>query len=283
MKKYYKLTKPGIIRGNVITATAGFLFASKGSIDFELLAATLTGIGLLIASACVFNNYIDRGIDAKMKRTKTRALVTGEISARNAIIFGTALGLAAFAVIALYVNWLTVLLGFIAYIDYIILYGWAKRRSIHGTLAGTVAGAMPITAGYTAVTNTLDVVALLLFLILVFWQMPHFYSIGIYRSKEYKAAKIPVLPLVKGNLAAKKQMVLYILGFIVLIGWLNSFGHAGTTYLLITSIAGFWWAFMSLKGLRTKNDLLWAREMFNVSLLVLLVFSIMISLDSYLP
>lgn len=282
VKKYYDLTKPGIIRGNLITAAAGFLFASEGNVDIGLLAATLTGIGLLIASACVFNNYTDRHIDAKMSRTKKRSLVTGEVTGKQAIIFATVLGVSAFGLIAFYVNWLTVLLGFVAYLDYIVLYGWSKRRSTHGTLVGAVAGAMPITAGYTAASNSLDIVALLLFLILVFWQMPHFYAIGIYRDKEYKAAKIPVLPLVCGNLAAKRHILFYILGFIFLTGLISSLGFAGTIYLLVVTIASFWWLWQSLQGFKTNDDSLWARKMFGLSLVVLLVFSIMISLDNFL-
>ena len=93
MINYYLLTKPGIILGNLITVAAGFLLASKGMIDFWLFFATLMGLALIMASACVFNNYIDRQIDKKMKRTKNRALVTGLISGRNAIVFAIFLGI----------------------------------------------------------------------------------------------------------------------------------------------------------------------------------------------
>src|SRR6266581_790040 len=96
VKTYYRLTKPGIIYGNVLTATAGFLLASKGHVDFWRLVATIAGISLVIASACVFNNYIDRGIDKKMARTKKRALVRGIISPQTALIYAVALGLMGF-------------------------------------------------------------------------------------------------------------------------------------------------------------------------------------------
>src|SRR3954464_10710331 len=92
-KAYYYLTKPGIIQANVMTAAAGFLFASTHHIDFGLLLATLAGTALIIASACVFNNYIDRDIDKKMSRTQKRATVTGEISKRNTLFFATTLGI----------------------------------------------------------------------------------------------------------------------------------------------------------------------------------------------
>lgn len=283
IRSYYLLIKPGIVKGNLITAAAGFLFASRGDFDFLLLLYTLLGIGFLIASACVFNNYIDRELDAKMTRTKKRALATKEIPAKNALIFGGALGVVSFLIITLFINWTTLGLGLIAFINYLWLYGWTKRNSVHGTLVGTIAGAMPITAGYTAAAGQLDTTALLLFLILVFWQMPHFYAIGIYRSKEYRAAHIPLLPIVKGYAAAKKQMTLYILGFIFLTGYLSTSGRAGTVYLLIVSVVGFWWLFISLKGQQVADDNQWAKKMFSVSLLVLFTFSAMISLDYFLP
>jgi len=108
LKAYYQLTKPGIIYGNILTATAGFLFATKlRHIHIGLLLATLIGTALVIAAACVFNNYIDRGIDKKMARTKKRALVQGAIPARNALVYATVLVLAGFGVLIAKTNWLT--------------------------------------------------------------------------------------------------------------------------------------------------------------------------------
>ncbi|MDE2589744.1 MAG: heme o synthase, partial [Patescibacteria group bacterium] len=199
IKTYYLLTKPGIIYGNTITTVAGFLLASQGKIYFGLFMATLFGVSFVIASACVINNYLDRKIDKKMARTQKRALVTHAISPSHALVFATILGILGFLDLVVFTNGITFMIGLIGYIDYIVLYGLSKRKSIYGTLVGSISGATPIAAGYTAVTNRFDIAALLLFLIMVFWQMPHFYAIAIYRLKDYVAAGIPVLP-------AKKSM-----------------------------------------------------------------------------
>jgi heme o synthase len=282
IRSYYLLTKPGIIRGNLFTATAGFLLGSMGIIDWVMLPVVLAGVALVIASGCVFNNYIDRGIDQKMKRTKKRALVTGAISGKAALAYGSALGLAGFALLAAFTNWLTVLVGAVGYIFYVVIYGIAKRKSPFGTVVGSVSGAIPPVAGYTAAAGMLDGGALILFAILTFWQMPHFYSIAMFRSKEYAAAGIPVLPLVKGMRVTRLYIMLYIVAFIGAIGALTAFGYAGYVYLAPAIVLGLLWFFKGLSGLNTMEDEKWARMMFGYSLLALLGSSVMICVDSVL-
>lgn len=283
LQKYYQLTKPGIIYGNLITASAGFLLASKGDIGLMLLFETLAGISLVIASACVFNNYIDRGIDEKMARTKKRALVTHTISPRAAIFYSLLLGCIGFFILARFTNLLTVLLGLVAYINYIAAYAYAKRRSVHGTLVGSISGAIPPVAGYTAVTNDLDGAALILFLIMVFWQMPHFYSIGIYRLKDYRAAGLPILPVKKGIKSTKLQIMLYIFVFVLACVALSVFGYTGLSYLVVVASLGLFWLWEAVKGFNARSNSQWARQMFFYSLVITLATSIMLSLNSVLP
>jgi protoheme IX farnesyltransferase len=156
IKEYYQLTKPGIIYGNLITAAGGFLLASQGQIQWGLFLAILAGTALVIGSACVFNNYIDRGIDQKMERTKQRAMVKGSISGPAALTYGTILFILGFIVLAWYTNWLTLGIGILAFIIYVAVYGLSKRRSVHGTIVGSFAGAAPVVAGYTTVTDRFD-------------------------------------------------------------------------------------------------------------------------------
>ncbi len=283
IEAYYRLTKPGIIRGNVMTAAAGFLLASQGHIDFGLFLATMAGIALLIGASCVVNNYIDREIDKKMTRTKERALVTGAISPNQAFVFATVLGISGFALLMRYTNALTVGLGVLAVISYVVVYGWAKRRGPFGTLVGSLPGALSITAGYTAVTGSLDVGALLLFLVLVAWQMPHFYAIATYRLKEYKAAGLPVLPAIKGVAQTKKSILFYMLLFVIATVSLFAFGYTGWTYLVVMLAVDTAWLRLALQGFNTKDNDKWARKVFGFSLLTLLVFSLMISLEAWLP
>jgi protoheme IX farnesyltransferase len=283
IKTYYTLTKPGIIYGNALTAAAGFLLASKGHVDGWLLLATVAGTSLVIASACVFNNYIDRAIDAKMARTSKRALVEGTVKGRNAIIYATFLGLGGFLVLAVDTNLLVVGIGLVALFDYVVLYGLAKRRSVHGTLVGSIAGAAPVVAGYCAVTGRFDTGAIILFLILASWQMPHFYAIAMYRFNDYKTASLPVLPVKSGVQAAKIQILLYIVAFIAANALLSAFGYTGYTYLIIMTLLGLAWLWKGLQGFKTNADRLWARQMFFFSLVIILSLSIMLSASPLLP
>lgn len=283
VKTYYTLTKPGIIYGNVITAAAGFLLAAKGHVDFRLLLATLAGTSLVIASACVFNNYLDRGLDAKMARTKRRALVKGTVSGPAALTYAAALGLTGFLILGFRVNLLVVTIGLIAFIDYVVLYGVSKRRSVHGTLVGSIAGAAPIVSGYCAVTNRFDGGAFILFMILVLWQMPHFYAIATHRFDDYRMAGLPVLPIKHGMKNTKLQILLYISAFIVANIMLSAFGYTGYTYLIIMILLGLAWLRKGAQGLRANDDKLWAHQMFLFSLLIILSLSVILAASSLLP
>jgi len=284
IKTYYSLTKPGVLYGNALTAAAGFLLASKGNIDFWLFIALCVGSTLIIASACVLNNYLDQDIDSKMARTKKRALVQGEIKGRNAVIFSIVLGLVGVAILLAWTNLLVVLIGIGGFIVYVVLYGMlSKRLSIHGTLVGSVSGAAPILAGYCAVTGTVDVGAILVFLILFLWQMPEFYSIAVYRQKEYAAAGVPVMSVVKGIKNTKIQIFIYTVLFVIATLLLPVFGITGYPYLIVMVVLGVYWIWLGLKGLSARDSDAWARKMFRFSLIILLVFCGLISVDAWLP
>lgn len=281
---YYRLVKPGVLYGNVLTAAAGFLLASQGNVDWALFAATLAGTTLVIAAACVLNNYLDQDIDSIMERTKKRPLLTGEVSGRGAILFCVTLFTAGMAVLTLWVNLLVVIIGLIGFVTYVWLYGaLSKRRSIHGTLVGSVSGAAPIFAGYVAVTNNIDAGSILLFAILFIWQMPEFYSIAIYRKDEYKKAKVPVISVVKGVHHTKIQILAYILAFTVCSMLLFISGYVGFFYLVTMGLLCGYWLWLGFKSLKTHNDAVWSRRVFHHALIVLLAFSALISLDAWLP
>ena len=280
IRTYYLLTKPGIILGNLITTTGAFALGSKGHIDFPLFLATAVGLFFVIASACVFNNYIDREADQKMARTKNRALAKGTISTRNALLFAIALGLIGALVLALMTNLLALCVALGGFFIYVVLYSLWKYRTHYATLVGSIAGAVPPVVGYCAASHQFDFAALLLFLILVLWQMPHFFSIAMYRFDDYAAASIPILPSKQGVFATKVQMLLYTIAFLIAAVSLSFFGYTGTVYLVIASILGIAWIALTIAGFQSDNDRLWARAMFRLSLVIILALSITISLDS---
>ncbi|MDB5237483.1 MAG: ctaB [Parcubacteria group bacterium] len=286
LKDYYRLAKPGIVYGNIFTTIAGFLFAAHWIFDRHsalIALATFTGLGLVIASAAVFNNYLDRDMDAKMERTSARVLVTGAIAPRNALIYGSILGIIGFALLYFFVNLLSTEIALFGFIFYAVIYTYAKRKTDWAAVIGSVPGAVPIVVGYTAVMNHLDIPALCLFVAMVAWQMPHFYAIAIYRMNEYAAAGIPVLPAKKGIPVAKKHIFFYILAFILATAAFFIFHYAGYTYLAIVFAAGFAWLWRSIRGFETHDDVLWARGLFRYSLVVLLAFSVAIAIGPVLP
>jgi protoheme IX farnesyltransferase len=279
MINYYLMTKPGIIMGNLITLAAGFLLASKGNIDYKLFFAVFMGLIFVIASACVFNNYIDRAIDKKMERTKNRALAQGLIQGRNAILFGTILGIIGGLILFFFTNLLTLAVTASGFFIYVILYSFWKSRTIYGTAIGSIAGAVPPVAGYCAASNELDAGALVLFLMLVLWQMPHFFSIAIFHLKDYAAAGIPVLPVERGMLRTKVHMAIYIVCFIASAAMLTFLNYTGYAYLTVAAGIGLAWLGLCLKGFSSTNDTLWGKQMFRLSLVLITAICFVIPFD----
>lgn len=267
--RFFSVVKPGIIFGNLVTLCGGFFLATRDDFNFWLWLATLLGMALVIASGCVFNNYIDRDIDQLMQRTKNRVLVKGLMAPQTAIAYAIFLGLAGFVVLGIITNLLTLILALIGFLVYVGVYSLAlKRRSTMGTVIGGVAGAIPPVVGYCAVTDRFDLGAILLFLILFLWQMPHFYAISIYRMQDFAAASLPILPLKKNIRYTKIVMLLYILAFTIVSVLPSIFGYTGFFYFSVAFALGLLWLVLGLQGLIAKNDeLRWARKMFLFSII----------------
>ena len=264
-------------------AAAGFLLASKWDTSFGLFAATIFGISLVIASACTANNYLDRDIDRKMARTKKRALASGAISGQVALAYAGVLGVAGFTILLTWTNFLAAAIAWIGYVVYVLAYGFAKRNTVYSTIIGSVPGAVPPVVGYTAFTDRFDTGAAILFLILVLWQMPHFYAIAIYRYDDYKAAGLPVLPVAKGFRTAKLNILFYVVGFCLAISALTAFAYSGYVYLALALGLGLSWLWRAWMGFKTRDDKRWARGFFVHSLIVISILSILIALGSVLP
>jgi heme o synthase len=276
VRNYLSITKPGIIRGNVITLCGGFFLASRGHIDLLLLLFTAMGMSLVIACGCVLNNILDRDIDLLMTRTKERVIAQGLISKEAAAIYAIILGVLGFLLLYFKTNMLTVLVSSIGLFFYVVVYTISmKRRSPLGTIVGGVSGAIPPVVGYCAVTNRFDLGAVLLFLILFFWQLPHFYAIAIYRLEDYQAASIPVLPATKGMRRTKRSILAYIAVFTVVAVMPAIFGYAGVAYFIVALALGAYWFYTGLKGFKTQSEKPWARKMFLLSIVVIALLCVM--------
>lgn len=283
LRQFIALTKPGIIFGNSISVMGGYFLAAQGEFDPALFLATLLGLGLVIASGCAFNNLIDRDIDSIMERTRNRPLVTGAITPATTFGFATVLGLAGFTML-MAVNLLTVALGIFGFAIYVGAYSlWSKRHSVHGTLIGSLSGAVPPVVGYCAVSGQFDLAALILLVTFCLWQMPHSYAIAIFRFDDYNRVHIPVLPVARGIDTAKHHIVAYTIAFTLSALSLTLAGFTGLAYFVVMLGMGLFWLKLGLDGYRTTDDVKWAKGNFGFSILTVCVLSLMMGLNAYLP
>lgn len=287
LRAYYQLVKPGVMYGNVLTGIAGYLFAAGhfGEFSWVEFLATIVGMTLVVSAACVLNNYLDQDIDQIMQRTQKRPSVTGEVSDTAMIIYSVILLLSGTMILALWTNWLVVTIGLVGFIVYVWLYGaLSKRKSLHGTLVGSISGAMPIAGGYAAVSGHIDVGLVVMFLILFFWQFPEFYSISIYRRKEYKAAGIPIISVVRGVPTTIRWVFINTILYVLCTVALTPLGYTGWIYFAVMLLAGLHWIYVGYQGFNTKKPEEWARKkMFRLAMYHILLLCVMLSIGPLLP
>ena len=246
---YIALTKPRIIELLLITTVPTMVVAEGGWPDLGLILVTLIGGSLAAGGANAINMYIDRDIDALMERTKTRPLVTGLIAPRNALIFAISLEILAFAVLWAGANLLSGLLALSATFFYVFVYSlWLKRTSKQNIVIGGAAGAVPVLVGWAAVTNSLSWTPWLLFLLIFLWTPPHFWALAIKHSDDYKAAGVPMLPVVESHEKVIASMVRYTVALTVCSLVVVPVGDMGWVYGISAALLGgaFLWGTIAL-------------------------------------
>jgi protoheme IX farnesyltransferase len=278
LRTYYYLTKPGIVYGNAVTALAGFALAAQAQLPWQFPWATgllmLLGLSLVVASACVINNFIDRDIDAHMTRTKRRPTVQGTISFRAGLTIAAVLGITGLLILIVFTSWVAAALALFGLVTYAAVYTPSKRTTAYSTIIGSLPGAMPPVIGYTAITGRLDATAGLLFLFLACWQIPHFYAIGIMRLGDYQAAHLPIWPLSHGLPSTKRQIIIFTAAFTIVALALPILGYTGLPFLALAVVLCARWLWLGWKGFTAPNDSAWAKAMFKRSLGVLVILSL---------
>ncbi|SHH26243.1 heme o synthase [Virgibacillus chiguensis] len=265
-----KTIKTGIIRSNLIPMFAGFTLALYTyQISFmeklpEVIFALL-GAALVIGAAGAFNNLYDRDIDAIMERTKRRPTVTGEIKPAIVLLLSVVMAISGIALLAL-TTWLAALLAFLGLFFYVVPYTiWSKRKTVYNTEIGSISGGMPPLIGWAAVYPDITHPAIIgLFIVMIIWQMPHFYAIAIRNHKQYKAAKIPMLPVVKGVQRTYIQTNVYLIIMIV-ISFL--FGTLSIGLMLVALLLSVGWLALSVYRFNKVDSEKWATSMFLYSLI----------------
>ena len=280
---YLALCKPRIVCLIVFTALVGMLLATPGMVALPLLLSACTGIGLAAASAAAINHVVDQKIDAVMARTLQRPLPKGNLSPRQAIVFAVILCILAMLVLGLRVNVLTAGLTFVSLIGYGVVYSmFLKRATPQNIVIGGAAGAAPPVLGWSAVSNSLDPHALLLFLIIFVWTPPHFWALAIARRKDYEAAEVPMLPVTHGLAFTRLHILLYtlLLFIVTLLPYLT--GMSGITYLLGALGLGGGFLYFTVKLLRTEEERV-AMHTFSYSIWYLMALFALLLIDHYIP
>lgn len=263
-----------------MTLIAGYLVGSRLSeVNIINLLYAAVGTSLVVGSACVINNIFDKDIDAKMVRTKNRALAANRVTVRNALSFSLVIGILGTSLLALKVNILTAILGILGLYLYVVVYTYSKRKTTYSTLIGSVSGSIPPVAGYAAATGVLDIYAALLFISMAFWQMSHFYAIALFRGKDYQKAMIPVLPIKKGIVRTKISILFYIVLYILSISLLFVYGIISeVSTVILIGLSSIWLA-NGVLYFDSKADK-WGKMMFLLSLITVSAWCLLLSIDS---
>ncbi len=207
---FIALTKPRIIELLLVSTVPTMILAERGMPSLWLMVATVVGGTFAAGGANAINMYVDRDIDGEMERTKNRPLVTGEIQPTEALVFAIGLEVIAFVWLWTFVNLLSAALAVAACLFYVFVYTiWLKRTSKQNIVIGGAAGAMPALIGWSSVTNSVELPAIILFLIVFFWTPPHFWALAIRYSDDYAQASVPMMPVVDGQKATARQILVY--------------------------------------------------------------------------
>jgi len=282
-RHYLELTKPRVVLLITFTALVGTLLASPGLPPLNALLWGNLGIALAAACAATINHVLDRRIDEQMTRTRGRPLPSGRLTERHALAFAAVLGVTSMALLAFLVNLLTALLTFLSLIGYAVVYTvWLKRATPQNIVIGGAAGAAPPVLGWTAVTDSIDPNALLLFLIIFVWTPPHFWALAIARRDEYARAGIPMLPVTHGIDYTRLQVLLYtvLLTVVTILPYLTRM--SGLLYLAAALVlnGGFLYYALALK-ITARRELPMRVFRFSVTYLLWLFAALLV--DHYLP
>jgi heme o synthase len=239
VRAYIGLTKPRIIELLLVTTVPAMVLAARGIPRLDLVAWTLLGGALAAGSANAINQYLERDIDGLMSRTRRRPLPAHQVEPENALLFGLALGVVSFAELAILVNLLAASLALLAIAFYVVIYTiLLKRTTPQNIVIGGAAGSLPPVIGWAAVTGDITLPALLLFAIVFNWTPPHFWALSLRLARDYRAAGIPMLPVVRGVAATARQIVAYSVVLVALTLLFAAVAGMGGLYLAGALVLG---------------------------------------------
>ena len=282
LREFVALTKPRVVSLIVFTAVIGMLLAAPGVAALQSLAFGAIGIALVAGAAAATNHLLEQKLDALMARTRARPLPAGRIETAEAALFALALGATGLALLYTLVNPLTMWLTAATYVGYAIVYTLLlKPRTAQNIVLGGAAGAMPPVLGWAAVTGEVSADALLLFLIIFVWTPPHFWSLALYRRKEYAKAGVPMLPVTHGERVTRRQVLLYTAALFAVSLLPFCVGMSGLLYLAAALALGGVFLAYAARLYQSYSDRL-ARATFRYSIVYLALLFAALLVDHYL-
>ncbi len=236
---YVALTKPRIIELLLVTTLPTMVVARRGVPPVWLMVATLAGGALAAGGANAINMVVDRDIDRLMNRTRNRPLVTGAMTPTAALVFALTLEVAAFVELWLAVNLLSAVLAISATLFYVFVYTlWLKRRSTQNIVIGGAAGAVPVLVGWAAVTDSLSWTPVVMFAIIFIWTPPHFWALAVRYEEDYRAADVPMLPVVASMKRTTTEIVYYTVALVAVTFLLGPVADLGWVYMVTAAVLG---------------------------------------------
>ncbi len=279
-RDYVTLTKPRIMSLLLITGLCGMFVADRGVPSASLIAVAMTGLALACGGASALNHVLDRDIDKLMgKRTRARPLAAERMPASRALEFGLTLSAFSFVLLASFVNVLTATLALVGNLFYVLVYTrWLKRSTPQNIVIGGAAGAVPPLVGFAAATGNLTLPALFLFLIVFFWTPPHFWALAILIKRDYAEARIPMLPVVRGERETARQVLLYSLVLVPVTLLPVLWQTLGLVYAAAALVLGGVFVFFAWR-LRQETSPSRARFLFHYSLAYLALLFVAMGID----
>jgi protoheme IX farnesyltransferase len=287
LRAYVALTKPRIIELLLITTIPTMFLAAGGFPSLGLILATMIGGYLAAGGANTLNMFLERDIDAKMKRTRNRPIPSGAVTPRAALIFGIVLSIVSTLWLGLLVNWASAALAFGAILLYVVFYTMIlKRRTSQNIVWGGIAGCMPVLIGWSAVTGTVSWTAVLLFLVIFFWTPPHYWPLAEKFQADYANAGVPMLPVVASRTSVAHQMILHTALMIACSLAIIPLGHTGIVYAIGAIASGAWFGFLVVRyAVRTHRGLagkkLGPMVIFHGSITYLTVLFVALAIDPF--
>ncbi|GAB4463853.1 MAG: hypothetical protein Kow0070_25020 [Anaerolineales bacterium] len=278
LKDFFALSKPLIVGLLLITTYGGLVIGGKQFPSFSLTLWTLLGGALAAGGSSALNQYIDRELDRTMQRTAKRPLADGRLTDAEGLAFGLGLSLTSYYILAVFVNELAALLSLAGIVYYVILYSiWLKKATVQNIVIGGGAGAIPPMVGYAAATGRLDWTAWILFLIIFLWTPPHFWALAIVRMKDYERAGVPMMPVVRGELETRRQILVYTIELVIVTLLLPLLNLAGNFYLVSALLLGAALLYAAWEVWRRGgNKVAWRMYKWSSSYLVFIFVAIML-------